>query len=133
VPDALILFAHGSRDPEWVRPFEALRAAVAASAPHARVVLAYLESSAPTLTEAIRALAGDGVTAIRVLPLFLALGKHLRDDIPALAREVAASFPALSIEFLPPLGEAPEFVEALSRIAQRAARGRGAVPSPRAQ
>ena len=57
-----------------------------------------------------------------MLPLFLALGKHLRHDIPALARDVAASFPALTIEFLPALGEAPEFVEALGRIAQRAAR-----------
>ena len=120
--DALILFAHGSRDPEWVRPFESLRASVAASAPHTHVVLAYLESSAPTLTDAIRALAIERVTSIRVLPLFLALGKHLRNDIPALARDVAASFPALRIEFLPALGEAPEFVQALGRIAQRAAR-----------
>jgi sirohydrochlorin cobaltochelatase len=122
VSDALILFAHGSRDPDWVRPFEALRASVAAGAPQMRVALAYLESSAPTLSDAIRALAADGVTSIRVLPLFLALGKHLRDDIPALAREVAASFPALTIEFLPALGEAPEFVDALGRIAQRAVR-----------
>ena len=71
--------------------------------------------------QAIRALAGEGVTAIRVLPLFLALGKHLRRDIPVLAREVAAAFPNLAIEFLPALGETPEFAESLSRIASRAA------------
>jgi sirohydrochlorin cobaltochelatase len=56
-----------------------------------------------------------------VLPLFLALGKHLRHDIPALARDVAAAFPTLAIEFLPALGETPEFAESLSRIAARAA------------
>jgi len=125
VPDittALILFAHGSRDPEWVRPFEALRASVSASAPGTQVVLAYLESSAPTLDDAIAALARDGVISIRVLPLFLALGKHLRHDIPALARDVAAAFPGLVIEFMPALGEAPEFADALGRIARRAVR-----------
>jgi sirohydrochlorin cobaltochelatase len=85
------------------------------------VALAYLESSAPDLSESIRALAAQQVTAIRVLPLFLAMGKHLRNDIPALAAKVAREFPALTIEFLPALGEAPEFVDALGRIALRAA------------
>lgn len=118
--NGLILFAHGSRDPEWVRPFEALRDMVARAAPDARIALAYLESSAPTLAESIRALAADGITSIRVLPLFLALGKHLRHDIPALARAVSGEFPGLSIEFLPALGEAPEFADALARIAVRA-------------
>ena len=122
MPDAaLILFAHGSRDPEWVRPFEALRASVARSAPGLRVALAYLEASSPTLIEAIRTLATAGATTIRVLPLFLAMGKHLRRDIPDLARDAAAAFPELNIEFLPALGEAPEFTDALSRIAARAA------------
>lgn len=120
----LILFAHGSRDPDWVHPFEALRHAVAAEVHDVQVSLAYLESSSPDLPTAIEALAAAGVTTIRVLPLFLALGKHLRHDIPAMAADVARAFPRLTIEFLPALGEAPEFVEALGRIAARAARGR---------
>jgi len=119
---ALILFAHGSRDPEWVRPFERLRDTVARQTPEIAVALAYLESTAPGLDDSVRALAADGVTAIRVLPLFLAMGKHLRTDIPALAERTRADFPGLTIEFLPALGEAPEFVAALCAIALRAAR-----------
>ena len=119
--DALVLFAHGSRDPEWVRPFEALRESVARQTPGIAVALAYLEACEPDLSRSIRALAGQGIESIRVLPLFLAMGKHLRNDIPALAARVAAEFPALRIEFLPALGETPEFADALGRIALRAA------------
>ena len=119
---ALVLFAHGSRDPEWVRAFEPLRDMVSRETPHLQVVLAYLESATPDLDDCIRTLAADGITAIRVLPLFLAMGKHLRSDIPAIAARVKLEYPELNIEFLPALGEAPEFVAALSAIALRVAR-----------
>ena len=119
---ALVLFAHGSKDPDWVRPFEQLRINVSRQTPGLAVALAYLESAAPDLDQCVRALAADGVTAIRVLPLFLAMGKHLRSDIPALAARIKLDHPELEIEFLPALGEAPEFVEALGAIAVRVAR-----------
>lgn len=122
VSAALILFAHGSRDPEWVRPFEALRASVRQQTPELPVALAYLESSAPDLDDCVRALAADGITSIRVLPLFLAMGRHLRTDLPALAAQIRSEYPGLAIEFLPALGETPEFVEALGAIAARALR-----------
>ena len=117
---ALILFAHGSRDAEWVRPFEALRQTVSASHTGVSIALAYLESTNPDLSTCIRALADENVNDIRVLPLFLALGKHLRSDIPALASKVADEFPGLRIEFLPALGETPELADALLKIAMRA-------------
>lgn len=119
---ALVLFAHGSRDPEWVRPFEALRESVRLQAPDIAVELAYLESAAPDLDLCVRTLAAGGVTAIRVLPLFLALGKHLRTDIPALAGRIQIDYPDLRIEFLPALGQAPEFAAALGAIAVRVTR-----------
>ena len=119
---ALILFAHGSRDPEWVRPFERLRDQLRAQSPGASIALAYLESTAPDLSQCIRLLAADGIVAIKVLPLFFALGKHLRVDIPALAARVAQEHADLTIEFLPAVGETPEFVAALDAIATRVLR-----------
>jgi sirohydrochlorin cobaltochelatase len=118
---ALVLLAHGSRDPEWVRPFEQLRDMVRQQTPHITVALAYLEAATPDLNLCVRTLAADGVTAIQVLPLFLAMGKHLRSDIPALAERIKLDYPELNIEFLPALGEAPEFVAALGAIALRVA------------
>jgi sirohydrochlorin cobaltochelatase len=119
---ALVLFAHGSRDPDWLKPFEQLREAISRQTPHVAVALAYLEAATPDLNHCVRSLAADGITAIRVLPLFLAMGKHLRTDIPALAGRIKLDFPDLEIEFLPALGEAPEFVAALGAIALRVAR-----------
>ncbi|MBK8738879.1 MAG: CbiX/SirB N-terminal domain-containing protein [Betaproteobacteria bacterium] len=119
---ALVLFAHGSRDPEWVRPFEALRESVRLQAPDIAIELAYLESTAPDLNLCVRTLAAGGVTAIKVLPLFLALGKHLRTDIPELAARIQLDYPDLRIEFLPALGQAPEFAAALGAIALRVTR-----------
>jgi sirohydrochlorin cobaltochelatase len=105
-----------------VRPFEQLRDTLGQQSPHLTVALAYLESAAPDLNLCVRTLAADGLTAIQVLPLFLAMGKHLRSDIPTLAERIKLDFPALTIEFLPALGEAPEFVAALGAIALRVAR-----------
>lgn len=116
---ALILFAHGSRDAEWVRPFERLRDQLRARSPNTSIALAYLESAEPDLDRCITTLAADGVGAIKVLPLFFALGKHLRVDIPALAARIAQEHATLTIEFLPAIGEMPEFVAALDAIATR--------------
>ena len=38
---AVILFAHGARDPEWARPFERLRTALLALSPGLAVETAY--------------------------------------------------------------------------------------------
>ena len=119
---ALVLFAHGSRDAEWVRPFERLRDQLRSQSPDASIALAYLESTTPDLSECIRTLAAGGVVAIKVLPLFFALGKHLRVDIPLLAARVATEHAQLTIEFLPAVGETPEFVAALQAIASRVLR-----------
>ena len=52
MPAGLILFAHGARDGRWAEPFERLRDRVADAAPHARVVLAFLELMVPDLDAA---------------------------------------------------------------------------------
>ena len=46
---ALILFAHGARDPEWANPMRRIRAAVMQQAPAMRVELAFLEFMSPNL------------------------------------------------------------------------------------
>lgn len=114
---ALILFAHGSRDAHWARPFEALRAQLA---PRYDVELAFLELMPPTLGEAVSRLAARGARRVRVVPVFLAQGAHLKRDLPALAAQAGARHPGLEIVLEPALGEQPEVIAALA-----AAIGRG--------
>jgi sirohydrochlorin cobaltochelatase len=111
---ALVLFAHGARDPRWGAPFEAIAAAVRARAPALEVRLAYLELMAPTIGEAVDALAAEGVTHIDVLPLFLGTGGHLRRDLPPLVERIAARHPALAVRLHGAAGEAPAVIAALA-------------------
>src|SRR5207245_630829 len=50
---AIVLFAHGARDPRWAEPFEAVAARVRAAAPAGEVAVAFLELMAPTLAQAV--------------------------------------------------------------------------------
>lgn len=126
---ALILFAHGSRDPDWARPLHGLRDAVAALCPQLPVTLAFLEFMQPTLTQVIAQLAGErsasesGASSqplqplrqLRLVPLFLAQGNHTRRDLTALIAQAQQDHPGLQIEVLPALGEVPAVMQALAQ------------------
>ena len=114
---AIILLAHGSRDPLWRVPIEAVAAQVRASAPGTPVCCAYLELCAPTLAEAAADLIAAGARAVRVFPLFFGVGKHVREDLPLLVAQIQASHPGIAIELLPTAGEYPELTTLMAGIA----------------
>ena len=111
----LILFAHGARDPRWAEPFERLRQKVAAARPGMPVALAFLELMTPHLGTATAALVAQGCTSIRVVPIFLGQGGHVRQDLPRLIGEAQFRHPAVGFELTTAVGE-DESV--LSRIAE---------------
>lgn len=98
----LILFAHGARDPRWAEPFERLKRKVEAARPGLPVALAYLEIMQPDLAAAADALIAAGCRSLRIVPVFLGQGGHVREDLPQLADAVRARHPAMAIELLPP-------------------------------
>jgi sirohydrochlorin cobaltochelatase len=114
--EAIVLFAHGSRDPEWARPFERISSEVARRLPDASVCVAYLESMRPTFDEAIAALAAAGAESIRVVPLFLAQGGHVKEDLPRLVANAAAARPALRLVLEDPIGERPDVIAAIAQV-----------------
>ena len=114
---ATLLFAHGSRDPAWGQPFEAMRARVQAARPDAPCALAYLELMQPDVAAACVQLAAQGVRRVRVLPVFLAAGKHLRVDLPELIAQAQAAHPQLQFEVLPPAGESAALQNAIVELA----------------
>jgi sirohydrochlorin cobaltochelatase len=112
----LILYVHGARDPRWAEPFLRLREKVAARVP-GPVVLAFLEHGTPTLAAAAAALASQGVTTVRVVPLFFGRGGHLREDMPKqlVAAQVAA--PGVTFDVTEAAGENESVLEALASFA----------------
>jgi len=117
---AVILFAHGARDPEWARPIENIRDRLRSGG--TRVELAFLEFMPPSLDEAAAALAAEGVGTVTIVPLFLAQGGHLKRDLPAMAAKIRERHVNTVFRVTPALGEAPEIVAAIADWVQRAAR-----------
>ncbi len=111
----IVLFAHGARDPEWARPFEAIRDNVRRQRPEYPIALAYLEVMKPTLEEAIATLATDGASTIIVFPLFMAQGGHLKQDLPRILEAIRESYPHIPISLESAIGEVPEILEAIAR------------------
>jgi len=76
---ALILFAHGARDPEWANPMRRVQAAIRQRVSEIQVELAFLEFMAPTLPDCATALIAGGATKVVVMPMFIARGGHLKN------------------------------------------------------
>ncbi|SFM67332.1 sirohydrochlorin chelatase [Variovorax sp. OV329] len=113
----IVLFAHGSRDARWREPVEAVAARVLALEPGLRVRCAYLEAATPDLATAVGELATAGVSKIDVLPIFLGVGKHLREDLPRLVADLQQVHPALRLNLRAAVGESPEVIDVLARLA----------------
>lgn len=79
------------------------------------IELAFLELCEPTFEEAVKNLKNVGVGNITVLPLFLAPGKHVRDDVPYLASECSRKYD-LDITVLEHIGARDEYIALIEAI-----------------
>ncbi len=113
----VILFAHGSRDPLWRRPMEAVAARVAARSPGTPVRCAYLELTEPDLPSTAAELAGLGLASVRIVPMFLGAGRHVREDLPALVQDLRQRHPQVAWDLQPPVGEDDRLLDLLSDLA----------------
>ena len=113
----IILFAHGSRDSMWHKPIEAVAAHIATLAPHTPVVCAYLELSTPDLAAATQTLLHRGVHNITILPMFLGVGKHAREDLPKLIVELQEAHPDVPFTLKRAVGEDSRLVQLMAEIA----------------
>lgn len=114
---AVVLFAHGSRDPLWRTPIEAVAAQIRSLQPGMPVRCAYLELCEPALPQAASDLVAKGIRTLRIFPVFFGVGKHAREDLPVLVEEIRAAHPGVSVELLPAAGEHPELTALMARIA----------------
>jgi sirohydrochlorin cobaltochelatase len=111
---ALILIAHGARDPDWALPLRRVYEAVKAQRAEQRVELAFLDFMQPDLHGCAQSLLAEGFGEIVVVPLFLAQGGHLKKDIPEILDELRLHNPQASFELTGPVGEAESVVQAMA-------------------
>ena len=113
--NAVILFGHGSRDPQWRQPMDAVASRLAAQGIPVRC--AFLELQAPDLATAAAELVAEGATVLSVVPMFLGAGRHAREDLPLLTEAVRRAHPGVAVRLRPAVGEDPRVLDLLARIA----------------
>ena len=96
---------------------QAVAAQVAAMDPQVLVACAYLELTEPDLPSTARHLVAQGVQQLTVVPMFLGIGKHVREDLPVLMDGLRQQHPGVDIVLQPAVGENPQLVALMARIA----------------
>lgn len=116
---ALILFAHGSSDPAWAVSLQHIRQQLADAAGQGglHVSLAFLERMAPALDDCMVPLAAAGVKRVLIVPMFMAQGSHLKQDLPARVAALRQAYPAIRFELTAAVGEAVPVVRAIVEYA----------------
>jgi sirohydrochlorin cobaltochelatase len=115
--NAIILFGHGSRDALWHLPIQAVAERIRIASPSTTVSCAYLELTEPSLSNAVASLISTGVSDITILPMFLGVGRHAREDLPALIAELKQNHPDTAFQVQPAVGENPAVLDLLAKIA----------------
>lgn len=120
IKTGVLLLAHGSRDPEWRKPFDAILQQVRARGVQP-VALGFLESMDPDFSAGVAELVSAGATHVHVVPLFLAAGGHVRRDLPLLAKQAEHQHPGISVSIGTPIGESLVLQNAIASHIQQTA------------
>ena len=112
---ALILFAHGARDPRWAAPFHRLQTLVKEQLPQQEVELAFLELMEPRLPEAVGKLVASGCQQLTIVPVFLGQGGHVLRDLPVIMQKLQQAHPKVNFKLVEAVGENPAVLQAMAR------------------
>ena len=113
----VVLFAHGSRDPLWRLPIDAVASQMRQQWPDLSVECAFLELTTPDLASTVESLMKQGKTHLRIVPMFLGVGRHAREDLPKLVETLVEAYPQVKFELVASVGEHPAMTQLLAEIA----------------
>ena len=116
----LLLVAHGSRressNLEVQELTEQLREKLATE--FAQINCAFLELASPSIPDAIDHAVQQGSHEVILLPFFLAAGRHVIEDIPAILADAQQTHPQVAFTSLEHLGQANGLLDVLVQMAQ---------------
>jgi sirohydrochlorin cobaltochelatase len=81
------------------------------------VECAYLELSPPDLPTVCARLVERGIGTITIVPMFLGVGKHAREDLPVLVTALREAHPQIDFELQGAVGEDLRLIALLADIA----------------
>lgn len=95
--EAVILMGHGSRVPGAGEGMEKVAQRLKEKRPGAMIETCYMSELGPHFPEILEKCAREGAGKVIVMPYFLHLGVHLREDIPAMMRMEAKKYPGMTL------------------------------------
>ncbi|TXT41621.1 MAG: hypothetical protein FD135_99 [Comamonadaceae bacterium] len=113
---ATILFGHGSRDPAWRKPIDSVAESMRQLSPGSCVRCAFLEITTPDLNSVTAELVATEIKQITIVPMFLGVGRHAREDLPILLNDLRNTYPAVEFILRPSVGEDPRVIEMLAKL-----------------
>lgn len=115
----VIILAHGSKRKETTETLDSLVRKVRSQADGVPVCPAYLQFAEPNLEAAVTQLAEQGITEIKVVPLFIFDGIHVTQDIPAELAKLQGMYPDVHLSLTKHLGDDDRITEiVMDRIQQ---------------
>lgn len=117
---ALLFVAHGTPLAAANAPIRAVLEQVRTAAGYGPAQVGYLDCNEPDIPTAFAQLVQTGVARIAVLPYFLQLGRHVRQDLPALFTQAQVAYPQVELGIAEHLGYDPLLAAVVAdRIAER--------------
>jgi sirohydrochlorin ferrochelatase len=120
VKTALLLIAHGSREPEANADLYHVVGELKKRGPHEIVEASFLELAEPDADEGGRRCVELGAAKVIIVPYFLSAGVHVRRDLTGICDRLAARFPAVPFLLAEPLGRHSLLVEMVAERAREA-------------
>lgn len=111
VPTALLLIAHGSREPAANQDLHRLADELRITDRYAAVVPAFLELAEPDIDAGAVACVERGAERVVLVPYFLSAGVHVRRDLAAARERLAGRFSGVEFRLAEPLGPHPLLTE----------------------
>jgi sirohydrochlorin cobaltochelatase len=109
---AVMMCGHGSRDPDAIREFELVAAALKTRLAYDDLGSGYLEFARPTIREALDAVKARGARRILAVPGMLFAASHVKNDLPWEVNSFAADNPGLDVRYGRDLGIDPKLLAA---------------------
>ncbi len=108
---ALLVIAHGSRQPEANADLHQVVELLRQRGSFAIVEPGFLELASPTIAGAAGRCTAQGAERVILLPYFLSPGVHARDDLEEHRRRLAQEFPRVEFRLAAPLGPHPALID----------------------
>ncbi|MCP5464418.1 MAG: CbiX/SirB N-terminal domain-containing protein [Deltaproteobacteria bacterium] len=113
MPFATTFLAHGSKK-ESANEF--FRQLVAEITNDDSVNVCFLEAGSPNLQDALEFHVKNNAKQIRIIPLFLAPGRHVTEDIPRMIQELRERFEGVELKLETFMGDRKDFKKLLKSL-----------------